>query len=181
MSKRLVISSNYLYPEDLGVIEQAAACRIDAFPKLSELTTTQIEAFEQCAKGADLVIIALFGTSATLLDRLPLKRITAPKALWSFDSHHDWALERQWQDRFDKLFIRPSRPSRTSRTSRTSRSSRPSRSRRLRPSRTKPVRMRRRWRQRWRRLTPGCAHWSRCSSATSWLAGARTPRLTVPR
>ena len=105
MSKRLVISSNYLYPEDLGVIEQAAACRIDAFPKLSELTTTQIEAFEQCAKGADLVIIALFGTSATLLDRLPLKRITAPKALWSFDSHHDWALERQWQDRFDKLFI----------------------------------------------------------------------------
>jgi len=62
MSKKLVISANYLYPEDLAAIEQAADCRIDAFPKLTELTPEQIRAFEQAAQDADLVIVALFGS-----------------------------------------------------------------------------------------------------------------------
>lgn len=105
MSKKLVISAHYLCSEDLRVIEQAAACRIEAFPKLSELTPGQIRAFELSAKDADLVIVVLFGDPVSMLERLSLKRIKAVKVLWSFDSHRGWPSERHWQDQFDKLFI----------------------------------------------------------------------------
>ena len=105
MGTKIIISGNYIDKNDFDLIDTSDDLSFVVFPKLSELSDDDIENFHNESSDANLIIIALFGSDIRSIEKLKIHKLSAPKALWSFDSHHQWTYERIHQGLFDKIFI----------------------------------------------------------------------------
>jgi ADP-heptose:LPS heptosyltransferase len=104
MPEKIIISQRFLEERDLGLL-QGENLSFVLLPKPDLMEEKHIRRLHAEAVDADLVIIAMFGSNPNNISRLKLEQIRAPKAYWTFDSHHQWMYERAIQHLFDGMFI----------------------------------------------------------------------------
>ena len=104
MAKKIIISGRYLAEDDLQLL-RPEEFEFVLLPKPDMMTEEDIARLHHEAQDASLTIISMFGSSPQRLGRLALNKICTPKAYWSFDSHHQWRIERDFQHIFDAMFI----------------------------------------------------------------------------
>lgn len=105
MKNKITISGKYIDLLDFERLKGDKDLIVKVFPKLSEMSETDVNKFHKEAKNSDLVIMCMFGSNPEKIKQLHLDEIKSPKAYWSFDSHHQWETERKISHFFDKMFI----------------------------------------------------------------------------
>jgi len=101
---RVVISGRYFDHRDLKYVRNGSLS-VKCFPKPELISTVQIRSLRKACQDADLLIIAMFGSSPSHLLKYELDTIAIPKAFWSWDSHHYAEQELRFARKFNRLFI----------------------------------------------------------------------------
>jgi hypothetical protein len=105
MPIKILISGNFLQADDWNWVEGGDLIEIKSFPKLDRLQPNELEEMKKFASRADLAIISLFGSNPDNLQKLDLENWKCQKALWTFDSHHGWRIEKKYENLFHRIFV----------------------------------------------------------------------------